>query len=633
MKSKALEILHQYWGYANFRAPQEAIIEALLNDKQVVAILPTGAGKSLCYQVPAMVLPGICIVVSPLIALMKDQVDGLKRRGIRALSLSAIESQEQLVQQFDNLKYGHYKFLYLSPERLQSELVQEQLRSLSVSLIAVDEAHCISEWGHDFRPSYRKIAQLRTLHPKARVIATTATATPLVMKDILTNLELSNSLHFTESLQRKELTYGVKKVDNLQVEIKALLKKFGTPAIVYTSSRKACQTISNDLNRHHLASTFYHGGLDTNQRQKAYAQWLNEKTPYMVATNAFGMGIDKENVRCILHAQLPFSLENYLQESGRAGRDGVSSSAYILYNDSSIHHFKTQTETGIIEIASLKNVYKRLSHYFQVAPGECPSESFHFNLSEFCDRYSLNQTPTFHSLRVLEQEGVIQLSENSLRKSTVKVTCSQEQLFQYMDRNSEVAIILNHLLRTFGGVFDHQIAIDEQRIASRKGLTKEQVLTRFKQMANDQIIQYHPVLGRQSLLFLVPREDESTINRMARHVKQRNRIKLQKQQAVLEYIKNTKVCRTKLLLEYFDQRLDQDCGHCDICIANNNTIKPEDHRQVATRILNELKASSLSSNELLDLLKTDKKLLLECLQMLLEKNKISLTSQNKFQVK
>ncbi len=630
--SKALEILHNYWGYSDFRPPQEAIIKSLLEGKQVVAVLPTGAGKSLCYQVPAMALPGICIVVSPLIALMKDQVEGLKKRGLRAISLSSALSQHEIIQLFDNLKYGDYKFLYLSPERLQSEMVQEQLRSLSISLIAVDEAHCISEWGHDFRPSYRKIVQLRKLHPEAAVIATTATATSTVIEDIEKNLELNNCVHFRESLYRPELSYGVKKVDDLRGELKLLLRKYGSPAIIYTSSRKACLSIRNDLNADNLPATLYHGGLETAEREQAYQHWLSEQKPYMVATNAFGMGIDKNNVRSIIHAQLPFSLENYLQESGRAGRDGSLATAYLLYNESSIHNFKTQTDASLIALKELKNIYKILSQTYQIAPGECPTEVFGFDLSEFCDRYSLNQVRTHHALKVLEQEGVIQLSENTHRKSTIKISCSQELLFNYLEQGSEVKTIMNHLLRTYGGLFDHAIAIDEYVIAKRTEISKVHILTRLQQMANDHIIEYRPVIGNQSVQFLVPREDDITIHRISKHVDQRNRIKLQKQQAVIEYIENTTVCRVKLLLEYFNQTLDKDCGHCDICLNANITVKRINYREISERILEELRVTALSSNELLTQLNIDKSILIESLELLLEKNKISLTSQNKFQV-
>lgn len=627
-------VLKKYWNYDAFREPQAAIIETLLKQKNVFTMLPTGAGKSICFQLPALILDGVCIVISPLIALMQDQVDNLKKKGIKAAVLLASLNQNEVVDLFDNLRYGGYKFLYLSPERLQSEFIQEKLKQIHVNLIAIDEAHCISEWGHDFRPSYRKVNVLTNMHPEASVIALTASATAKVIDDIIKNLQLQDIVQFKSSLRRQEINYKVKKTNDIRYCIKSILAKNVQPAIIYTSSRKASKSICDYLSANKFQSSFYHGGLSPQEKQEAYKNWLLEETPIMVATNAFGMGIDKDNVETIIHANLPFSIENYMQESGRAGRNGTDSSAYLLYNDAAIAEFKSQTEKSIVSLDFLKDVYYKLNQYFQISLGEKSVEQFPFDLAKFCATYNLSYLKTFNTVTTLEKEGILELTENIHKKSSLKFIGNQRQILNYSNEHEQFDKLIKTLLRTYGGLFDQYIKIDEFIISRKVNLEKEKVVQRLTQLHNDKILDYKPITSNQSILFLVPREDAYTMNRIANNVKQRQKIKLEKQQAVLDYVETTDVCRMHQLLAYFGEKQVENCGTCDVCLLNHNTTKAiDDHRSISENILHLLGSKSLSARELVENLQEDKDAILTVLQLLLDKNKIAITSQNKFQLK
>lgn len=630
--NKPLQVLKKYWGYEAFRQSQATIIDTLLEGESVFALLPTGAGKSICFQVPTLISEGVCIVISPLVALMHDQVEILKSKGIKAAALLATLKQNEIIDLFDNLKYGGYKFLYLSPERLQSEFIQEKLRELQVNFIAIDEAHCISEWGHDFRPSYRKVNVLTAMHPQAPVIVLTASATAKVTEDIIQNLQLENIVQFKASLKRPEIHYKVEKTNDIRFKIKSILPSKASPTIIYTSSRKASKTISDYLNNNSYPSGYYHGGLSPDEKQTAYKNWLSEKTPIMVATNAFGMGIDKDNVNTIIHANLPFSIENYLQESGRAGRNGKASSAYLLYNDATVAEFKSQTEKSIISLEFLKVVYKKINQYYQIALGEKPLEPFPFDLAEFCSSNNLPHFKTFNAITTLEKEGILELTESLHKKSSLKFILSQKQLFGYSEIQEEIDKLIKVLLRNYGGLFEHYVKIDEFIISRKLNLEKERVTRLLAQLHNDKIIDYKKVINNQAILFLVPREDAYTINRIADHVKKRQKVKQEKQAAVLVYVENKSICRSRQLLTYFSESLAEDCGTCDVCSSKNSTDKSENYNDISKNVLQLLDGKPLSARELVEVLQHDKDAVLTTLQLLLDKNKISITSQNKFQV-
>ncbi|MDJ0646447.1 MAG: RecQ family ATP-dependent DNA helicase [Flavobacteriaceae bacterium] len=628
-----LEVLKHYWNYDTFREPQADIIDALLKQENVFALLPTGAGKSICFQVPAMLLEGVCVVISPLIALMQDQVDNLKKKGIKAAVLSATLKQNEVVDLFDNLAFGGYKFLYLSPERLQSEFIQQKLKQLTISIIAIDEAHCISEWGHDFRPSYRKVNVITNMHPQAKVIALTASATTKVTDDILKSLQLNAVVRFKSSLVRPEIHYSVKKTNAVRQGIKNILSTNGQPAIVYMSSRKATKSISEYLNKNHIKSSFYHGGLSPIEKQKSYKDWLSETTPVMVATNAFGMGIDKNNVTKIIHANLPLSIENYMQESGRAGRNGNKSIACLLYNDASIAEFKSHFKKALVSLDFLKEIYDKLNQFFQIALGEKPVEPLAFDLARFCTTYNVSYLKTFNAISILEKEGIIELTENLNRKSTLKFISNKQQIFKYSEQHAQLDKLIKIVLRTYGGLFEHDVKIDEFILSRKANLVRENVVQLLARLHNDKILDYKPVLSDQSISFLVPREDSYTINRIADSVKQRQKIKQEKQEGVLNYIANTDLCRTRQLLSYFGEKEVKDCGCCDVCISRSAPATSVDFNSISERILKLLASNPLSSRELIKMLKQDQNAVLSTLQLLLDKNKISITSQNKFQLK
>ena len=409
------QILSEYWGFASFKPMQEEIITSVLNGKDTVALLPTAGGKSLCFQIPALIMDGICIVVSPLVALMADQVQNLNKRGIKALSLSGGIPYDELNRLLDNATYGNYKFLYLSPERLQQELIQNAIRQMKVNLIAVDEAHCISQWGNDFRPAYKNIAFLRGLHPLTPVLALTATATPEVLDDTIAELHLEAPQVFRNSFVRENLSYQVYGEEDKLYRMEQLLQNLDGTAIIYVRSRKDSVETSQHLNSLGIVSTFYHGGISTMERKERLDAWLSNRVPVMVATSAFGMGIDHPHVRFVIHIQLPESLESYFQEAGRAGRDGQFANAVVLYNKYDKQRVKSQFIETLASPADLKKIYKALTNYFQIPYGEGEFTEHSFNFIEFCNRYKLNTLLSFNALNTLDRLGIVQLSMTNRR--------------------------------------------------------------------------------------------------------------------------------------------------------------------------------------------------------------------------
>ncbi len=627
------EILFKYWKFEQFREPQEAIINAVLDDQNVLALLPTGAGKSLCFQVPALSRPGICIVISPLIALMQDQVDSLQEKGIKAMMLSSKYSLEETIIAFDNLKYGKYKFLYLSPEKLQSELIREKLKSLPVNLIAVDEAHCISEWGHDFRPSYLKINILKELFPEVNTIALTATATKRVLTDIQEYLKIDSAKVFRKSFYRENLVYRVFKTEDILLELKNTLKDNKDTAIVYVNTRRTAVNISNYLNKQKIRSVFYHGGITSEEKQKAFERWKTEKGLVMVSTNAFGMGIDKADVRNIIHINVPQSIENYIQETGRAGRDGKSAGALLFYNENTLFDFKNTIEKGMATVEICRKVYINLNKYYEIALGEQSERIFDFNLQEFCSVFEFPVINTFNALMILENEGIIAYDQAVDKRSVIKVVADKESLFSYQERNPSLKVLLQNLLRTYGGILDQFIRINEYNLSKRLHRSKQLIIQQLKQMDKDNILKYKGYDVVSKLSFLVPREDQYTINRIAPHIKKRNLLKRSKADAVIGLIRNDQVCRYAQILSYFDEEVSGfSCGKCDVCTHHNK--KEISYNILAERIKELLDTSeSLNSKEIVEKLNYEKNKILKTLQFLLDNGSLHLNSQNKFNIK
>ena len=624
------ELLHRYWKHDSFREPQLKIIQAVLEQKNVLALLPTGSGKSLCFQIPALLKEGVCLVISPLIALMNDQVESLNKKGIKSIALTSKYSFDETIIAFDNLQYGDYKFLYLSPEKLQSDLIQEKIKQLNVNLIAVDEAHCISEWGHDFRPSYLKINTLHKLHPHVNTIALTATATPEVVDDIIEYLSIENVSVFKKSFYRQNIRYQIKYSEDILNRLKQILSNFNEPIIIYTNTRKSCINISKFLNRNNFNSGYYHGGLTFDEKDIAYMNWSNEKTPIIVATNAFGMGIDKTNVRAVIHINLPQSIENFVQETGRAGRDGKESFSYLLYNNNTITDFKNIIQKSLATPDICKEVYINLNQFYQIAPGEKPDKYFDFILQDFCNHFNLPVVITYNALTTLQIENVIEFSQNINRNSIIRIKVSNDDLFLYQKRNPNSKKLIQILLRNYGGIFDQFTNVSEYYIANQLQLTKLDVVKFLDQLHNDNILIYKYFKGISQIKFLVPREDKYAMGIITKNISKRNKIKLRKADLVIEFVENNTVCRSVQLQHYFGEKKNvNNCRICDVCTTKNSA--KTDYNAIANDILNLFNNNqALYSNEITNKLFFDENNILKTLQFLLEKKALGLTSQNKY---
>jgi len=624
--STALDVLYSYWNYSSFKDPQEEIINNVLVGKNLITVLPTGGGKSICYQVPGMMKEGVCIVISPLIALMNDQVNALKKLGIKAIAVTSALGQNEVIDAFDNLLYGNYKFLYLSPEKLQSKFIQEKIKNLKINLIAIDEVHCISEWGHDFRPAYLKIPVLNELHPEVPLIGLTATATNNVIKDIIKHLNITDVKIIKQSLVRKNLAFNIIRSEDIYYHIEMILSKTKLPSILYASSRKKVKSISDYLNKNNFKSTFYHGGLSTKEKQLSFENWMSEKTLIMVATNAFGMGIDKENVQNIIHIDIPNSLENYMQEAGRAGRDENIAFSYIFANDHSIDIVKRQFLKNKVTVAFAKNIYKKLNQYFHISYGELPQDYFEFNLTDFCSHYSFNIIQTYNTLKFLEREQVLLFNENFNKQSTLKFMVSPDEILNFSERTKSE--VIKTLLRSYGGLFEQAVKINESLIAKKLGTTAFSIKNELIKLSDDGLAIYEFRKNISKVQFLVPREDDITVHKIAANIKQLNTIKLDKIKAIIDYVNNTTECRSKYLLAYFDEENVNNCGICDVCIKTN----PSNLKQLSIDILALFSTKQyLSTKEIIAHFNIENSTILSTLQLLLDNNKIIITSQNKLE--
>jgi len=626
------QLLTKYWNHQEFRDPQEDIINAVINHENVLTLLPTGAGKSLCFQIPALAKNGICIVISPLIALMEDQVNSLQKKGIKAIALTSKFHIEDTIKLFDNLRYGNYKFLYLSPEKLQSEFIQNKIGQLKVNLIAIDEAHCISQWGHDFRPAYLKISILKEIHPQSNIIALTASATSKVADDIVKYLGLTDVRIFKKSFSRSNLSFRIYKTENALEKLKQILLKNKEPSIVYTNTRKSCIEISNYLNYNGFVSNYYHGGLQNKDKLTAYTNWTNENCPIMVATNAFGMGIDKKNVRTVIHMNIPNSLENYMQEVGRAGRDGIASYVCLIYNESTIFDTINYLNKGIADPKYYKKVYNNLHQHYQIAKGELSERTYELNLSDFCFKYKLSFLKTSYVLNSFDLESIIDIQKNDTKKSAIKIIVSNSYLFEYEKNNKDLYTILKVILRNYGGLFEQFIHINEGFIGKKLNISKSKVIESLIQLDLNNILIYKRAKGDIILKFLVPREDNFVINGIAPNILRNNKIKVQKVNAIVDYIQNNKICRNIQLQSYFGESNVKKCNICDVCRKNIIKKLKINFEIIADEILDLFKTNQILSFEELEIqLKYEKKYIIKTLQLLIEKNTLRLTSLNKIE--
>lgn len=624
--NNSLKILKKYWGFNSFREPQQEIIDAVLAKKDTVALLPTGGGKSICFQVPALLSKGVCIVISPLIALMQDQVANLNKKGIKATLIESGTTQADLITLFDNLQFGNQKFLYISPERLQSKFIQDKIKQLTVSIIAVDEAHCISEWGQDFRPSYRKISILKEIQPKATTIALTATATQKVIEDIVKSLKIEKATVFKKSFLRENLAYQFFKTEDKLYKLIQIFTKTKQPAIVYVNTRKKTKKISQFLNQNGFYSSFYHGGLSLIEKKIAFENWMNETTPIMVATNAFGMGIDKPNVRVVAHLHLPASLENYMQEAGRAGRDGKKSFSVVLINNSDVKESRVLFKKTYPLIEEIQEVHKKLYQHFQISKGELVEKAFDFNFLEFCNKYNFQTSKTYNTLQILQNNGIIQLSNNYQQKSAVQVLVNSPQIFQYVQQGSFNEQFINVLLRVYGGLFENKVKIDEFFLAKKLETTSTYIINKLENLDKEGVISYKKAGLNEDLYFLVPREDNRTINRVSKDIKAYLKQKKQKIEDVISFAQNKKKCRSSALLNYFDEKSTKECKICDICLANKKT-----EAGLSEKILQLIDSYKvLSSKEICEKLNITERDVLKTLSELLSEESLAINNYNKY---
>ena len=588
-------ILKQYWGYDTFRPLQAEIIQSVLEGRDTLALLPTGGGKSLCFQVPTLMSQGICIVISPLIALMQDQVEQLKRRGISAVGIFSGMHKNQIDIALDNCIYGDIKFLYVSPERLQTKLFIERAKQMKINLLAIDEAHCISQWGYDFRPPYMKIAEFRALLPKVPMIALTATATEEVRADILNRLEMVNPQTFQQSFARANLSYSAFKEDDKERRLMKILQNVQGSGVVYVRNRRRTQEISDLLNKYNIQSTFYHAGLNAQERTKRQENWIKNRVRVIVATNAFGMGIDKPDVRTVVHLDLPDTLEAYYQEAGRAGRDGEKAYTVALYNQSDTENLEKNVLTSYPPLELVRRVYQSLGNLFQLAVGTGEFNSFDFDLLEFQNRFNLPPTDTYFALKILENQGFIQLSE-SLKSSGSKVMflVDNRELYDFQLRNPKHDSFIKLLLRMYGGeLFGTFLSISEANIAKVFLIPVNEVEGLLSTLDKFKILVYDKQKDKPQLTFLTPRFDIRELPLQEAEIAQRKERDLQKARAVKHYMEQPNRCRTQLLLEYFNEITDAECGICDNC------LKKKKQQKIVVEHKSEIQATRLKIRQLL----------------------------------
>lgn len=578
-------ILRKYWGYESFRPLQEEIIRSVLDGRDTLALMPTGGGKSICFQVPALAKEGICIVITPLIALMKDQVEHLKAVGIEAVAIFSGMTKREVDIALDNCIYGRIKFLYLSPERLTSDLVQERIRYMRVNLYAVDEAHCISQWGYDFRPAYLNISSLRALHPDVPFLALTATATSSVVEDIQEKLAFSRHNVLKKSFFRENLAYMVFEEEDKMGRMLRVIRKIGGSGIVYVRNRRETQEVTRFLLREGISADFYHAGLETPLRMEKQEAWKDNRIRVMVATNAFGMGIDKPDVRFVIHLDLPDALEAYYQEAGRAGRDGKKAYAVLLYHRSDRMQLIKGFESSFPTIDFIRNVYQQLGNYYQLAYGAGEQLALDFDIGEFCNRYNLDAIRTLNALKFIERDGWINVSESVYLPSRIKFEASAQELYKFQVANAAYDGLIKTLLRSYGGAFDHYIPIREQEIAKRTGKSYWDVVKTLEQLQKLEILSYMPKTDSPQLTFLRPRVDNRHLHIDQQYIQTRKAVKRRQLEAVFGFL-DTAECRSIYLLAYFNDHTRKKCGICDVCLHAKKADIPAD--QIGGEIIEQL---------------------------------------------
>lgn len=622
MENKNLEILKQYWGYESFRPLQEDIINSVLLGRDTLALMPTGGGKSICFQVPALQLAGICIVVSPLIALMKDQVQNLRKKGIEAVAIISGMSHREVDIALDNCVYGKVKFLYIAPERLYNDLVLERIRYMKVGLFAIDEAHCISQWGYDFRPAYLELAKLRRIHPNTPFLALTATATPRVVDDIQDKLGFVGRQVFQQSFRRDNLAYIVLAEEDKMGRMLRMIHRIGGAGVIYVRNRRETQEVSQFLINHGVPADFYHAGLDTQTRSQKQDSWMENRIRVIVATNAFGMGIDKPDVRFVLHLDLPDSLEAYYQEAGRAGRDGKKAFPVLMFHQADREKLWANFENSFPAISFIQQVYHHLGNYFQLAYGAGQGLSFDFDVVDFCKRYQVDILPTLSALKFLERDGWISVSEAVFIPARFKFEVDYQELYKFQVQSAKYDPLIKLILRTTGGVFDFYASVNEYELAKKLKIAYEKVIDMLQGLQKLELASYLPKTDAPQLTFRQARVDYKHLFIDTAFIAERKRIKEEQIKAMYTYL-DTKDCRSIALQTYFGEKVETPCGVCDLCLTRQH--RADLHGKLTEEIKTALLAGEKDVKELVDLLTLgDDETKLHVIRLLLDKEQIIL---------
>ena len=624
--NKYQEILKQYWGYDSFRDLQEEIITSIGEGKDTLGLMPTGGGKSITFQVPALAQEGICIVITPLIALMKDQVQNLRKREIKALAIYSGMTRQEILTALENCIFGNYKFLYISPERLDTEIFRTKLRSMKVSMITVDESHCISQWGYDFRPAYLKIAEIRELLPEVPVLALTATATPEVVTDIQSRLKFREENVFRMSFERKNLAYIVRKTDNKTKEILYILQRISGSAIIYVRNRRRTKEITELLMNEGITADFYHAGLDNAVKDLRQKRWQSGEVRVMVATNAFGMGIDKPDVRIVLHLDLPDSPEAYFQEAGRAGRDGEKAYAVILYSKSD----KTTLHKRVVDTFPDKeyilNVYEHLQYYYQMAMGDGFQCIREFNLEEFCRKFKYFPVPVDSALKILTQAGYLEYTDEQDNSSRILFTIRRDELYKLREMGKEAEALIQSILRSYTGVFTDYAYISEESLAIRTGLTRQQIYNILVTLTKRRIIDYIPRKKTPYIIYTRERLELRFLHIPASVYEERKARYEARIKSMEEYVTTENVCRSRMLLRYFGEKNEHNCGQCDVCLSKRTTddLSEKSYEEVKRQILDLLSHSPLTPAETADQIKAEKEDIGQVIRYLLDEGELKM---------
>ena len=620
------EILKQYWGYDSFRGIQEEIIKSIGEGRDTLGLMPTGGGKSITFQVPALAKDGLCIVITPLIALMKVQVQNLRQRGIKAVAIYSGMTRQEILIALENCIFGNYKFLYISPERLDTDIFKQKLRAMKVNMITVDESHCISQWGYDFRPAYLKIADIRELLPGVPLLALTATATPDVVQDIQSRLKFREKNVFRMSFERKNLAYIVRKTDNKTAELLHILRRMPGSAIIYVRSRRRTKETTELLTHEGITADFYHAGLDNAVKDIRQKRWQDGECRVMVATNAFGMGIDKPDVRLVIHLDLPDSPEAYFQEAGRAGRDGEKAYAVILYSKSDKVTLHKRIPDTFPDKDYIKKVYEHLQYYYQMAMGDGLGCTKEFNLEEFCRKFKHFPVPADSALKILTQAGYIEYTDEQDNASRIIFTIRRDELYKLREMGNETEALVQTILRSYTGLFTDYAYISETALSLRTGLTRQQIYNVLMSLSKRRIIDYIPRKKTPYIIYTRERVELNHLHISPAVYEERKERYEARIRAMVDYVTSETACRSRMLLRYFGEKNENNCGQCDVCLSGHaaHELPTDTFEKLKKELLTILQEQVLTPAEVAEKTEADRDLLSHAIQYLLEEGEIKI---------